>query len=101
MRRENRNRIRAENQKAEKIEAAPPGRLFALYVGGYALGRLWVEALRIDPASRIAGVRVNIWVSIVTLAITVAWLVATRHRSGPANPGPSSTPTGETVPRSS
>jgi prolipoprotein diacylglyceryl transferase len=73
---------------------APPGRLFALYVGGYALGRLWVEALRIDPASHIAGVRVNIWVSIVTLAITVAWLVATRHRSGPANPGPLERPVG-------
>jgi prolipoprotein diacylglyceryltransferase len=59
---------------------APPGRLFALYVGGDALGRLWLEALRIDPASHIAGVRVKIWVSIVTLAITAAWLLVTRHR---------------------
>lgn len=45
-----------------------PGRLFALYVGGYGLGRLWVEALRIDDATRIAGVRVNIWVSLVAVA---------------------------------
>ena len=45
-----------------------PGRLFALYVGGYGLGRLWVEALRIDDATRIAGVRVNIWVSLVAIA---------------------------------
>jgi prolipoprotein diacylglyceryl transferase len=44
-----------------------PGNLFALYVGGYALGRLWVEALRIDAASLIFGVRVNTWMSIVTL----------------------------------
>ena len=60
---------------------ARPGRLFALYVAGYALGRLWVEALRIDPASRIAGLRVNIWTSIITLVVTMAWLVATRHRT--------------------
>ena len=59
---------------------ARPGTLFALYVAGYALGRLWVEALRIDPASHIAGLRVNIWVSIVALAASAIWLVATRHR---------------------
>jgi prolipoprotein diacylglyceryl transferase len=60
---------------------ARPGRLFALYVAGYALGRLWIEALRIDPASRIAGLRVNIWVSILALAASTAWLAATRHRT--------------------
>jgi prolipoprotein diacylglyceryl transferase len=65
---------------------ARPGRLFALYVAGYALGRLWVEALRIDPASRIAGVRVNIWVSIIAFAITATWLIATRRRTGNPNP---------------
>jgi prolipoprotein diacylglyceryl transferase len=72
---------------------ARPGRLFALYIAGYALGRLWIEALRIDPASRIAGLRVNIWVSIVTLALSAAWLVATRHRTtkaGPADSTPAS-----------
>jgi prolipoprotein diacylglyceryl transferase len=65
---------------------ARPGRLFALYVAGYALGRLWVEALRIDPASRIAGLRVNIWISIITLVITVAWLVVTGRRTKGAEP---------------
>jgi prolipoprotein diacylglyceryl transferase len=59
---------------------ARPGTLFALYVAGYALGRLWVEALRIDPASRIAGLRVNIWVSGLALAASTAWLVATSPR---------------------
>jgi prolipoprotein diacylglyceryl transferase len=74
--------------------AARPGTLFALYVAGYALGRLWVEALRIDPASHIAGLRVNIWVSILALATSAAWLVATRHRStGPAGPSDTREPT--------
>lgn len=48
-----------------------PGNVFALYVGGYFLGRLWVEALRVDPASLILGVRVNIWMSIVAIAAVV------------------------------
>ena len=70
---------------------ARPGRLFALYVAGYALGRLWVEALRIDPASRIAGLRVNIWVSILALAASAAWLAVTRrqrHDVPPRAPSP-------------
>jgi phosphatidylglycerol---prolipoprotein diacylglyceryl transferase len=73
---------------------ARPGRLFALYVAGYALGRLWIEALRIDPASRIAGLRVNIWVSIVALAVSAAWLVATGHRTSKAGPADSTPASG-------
>jgi prolipoprotein diacylglyceryl transferase len=61
-----------------------PGRLFVVYVGGYALGRLWVEGLRIDHANRILGLRVNEWVSIVVLALCVAVLISDpwrRHRA--------------------
>ncbi|MCZ7630334.1 MAG: prolipoprotein diacylglyceryl transferase [Microthrixaceae bacterium] len=32
-----------------------PGRWFAVYIAGYGLGRLWVESLRIDEATLIAG----------------------------------------------
>jgi prolipoprotein diacylglyceryl transferase len=41
------------------------GELFLVYVFGYAVGRLWVESLRSDPASLILGVRVNTWMSII------------------------------------
>lgn len=51
------------------------GQLFVLYVAGYALGRLWVEALRIDPANEILGLRVNIWTSLVALAAATAVFV--------------------------
>jgi prolipoprotein diacylglyceryl transferase len=57
-----------------------PGRLFALYVGGYGLGRLWVESLRIDPASRVLGLRVNIWMSLLAIAASAVWLVLHRNR---------------------
>jgi prolipoprotein diacylglyceryl transferase len=64
---------------------ARPGLLFALYVGGYGLGRLWVEALRIDDATRILGVRVNIWVSLVAVgAAAVTLLVLRRTTDGDA-----------------
>jgi phosphatidylglycerol---prolipoprotein diacylglyceryl transferase len=60
-----------------------PGQLFVLYVGGYALGRLWVEALRIDSATRIAGVRVNIWVSGLTIVAAVIWFLWWGRRPEP------------------
>jgi prolipoprotein diacylglyceryl transferase len=41
------------------------GRVLALYIMGYPLGRIWIEALRIDNAHHILGLRLNIWTSIV------------------------------------
>jgi prolipoprotein diacylglyceryl transferase len=52
-----------------------PGRLFVVYVGGYAAGRLWVEGLRIDPANRLGPLRVNEWVSIALLTACLAVFV--------------------------
>ena len=58
------------------------GQLFWLYVAGYGLGRLWVESLRIDEATRIAGVRVNIWVSGLTVLAALG-VFLWRRRGGP------------------
>ncbi|WP_430866852.1 prolipoprotein diacylglyceryl transferase [Demequina aurantiaca] len=43
------------------------GRVFWLYVVVYTTGRLWIENVRIDEAVQIAGLRVNVWVSLVVL----------------------------------
>lgn len=59
------------------------GQLFTLYVAGYALGRLWVEALRIDPANEILGLRVNIWTSLAALALAAAVFVVQSRRAEP------------------
>ena len=53
-----------------------PGRIFALYIGGYAFGRFFVESLRSDHASLILGIRVNIWVAGITFVGVVVFLVA-------------------------
>ena len=56
-----------------------PGQLFTGYVAGYAAGRFWVEALRIDPATEVLGMRVNLWVSAVAFVAATTVLVV-RHR---------------------
>jgi prolipoprotein diacylglyceryl transferase len=61
-----------------------PGQLFWLYVGGYGLGRLWVEALRIDPASELGPFRVNTWVSLVAIVAGIVGFVVQGRRPSPA-----------------
>ena len=56
-----------------------PGSLLAVYALGYGLGRLWIEAVRIDHASLILGVRVNIWMSLVLIAGSALYLLQTRR----------------------
>lgn len=63
-----------------------PGELFAGYVLGYGIGRLWVEELRIDPASLIWGVRVNIWMSAILIIGSITYIVISRRRPAPAVP---------------
>ena len=53
-----------------------PGRLIAVYVLGYGIGRLWIELIRIDKASLVLGVRVNVWVSLVAILgglVAILW----------------------------
>jgi prolipoprotein diacylglyceryl transferase len=65
-----------------------PGRLFAIYVVGYAIGRFWIEGLRIDPAHAAGGLRLNQWVALTVGAIAVLYLVfgSLRHRDAVATP---------------
>jgi prolipoprotein diacylglyceryl transferase len=57
------------------------GRLFALYVAGYCLGRFFVELLRDDEATKIAGIRINSFTSALVFLAAVAYFVfATKGR---------------------
>lgn len=51
------------------------GRVFALYVALYCLGRLFWELLRIDDATLILGVRVNVFTSVLVGVGAVVYLV--------------------------
>jgi len=59
------------------------GRVFALYVLLYSAGRLWIEALRIDDANLILGLRLNIWTSIlVGIGALMYLVISARKRPG-------------------
>src|SRR5690554_2963777 len=59
------------------------GRVFWLYVLIYTSGRLWIEMVRIDPASTVLGLRLNVWTSIlVGLGALVAFVIVGRRHQG-------------------
>lgn len=55
------------------------GRVFALYLALYAVGRGWIEALRIDEAQELFGLRLNDYVMAVVYVGAMAYLVLRRR----------------------
>ena len=51
------------------------GRVFALYIVLYCVGRTWIELLRIDTANHILGLRLNVWTAIIVGVGGLVWLV--------------------------
>lgn len=63
------------------LQRLAPGSLFALYVAGYSVGRLWIEQIRIDSSNLIWGLRLNTWTALALTLIAV--LITLRlNRSG-------------------
>lgn len=63
------------------------GRAFALYVATYCVGRLGMELLRIDPATTVGGIRVNVFTAVLVGLGAVAYLVVVgRLRQGREDP---------------
>jgi prolipoprotein diacylglyceryl transferase len=58
----------------KRFRIKPPA-LFALYVSIYTFGRFFEELLRIDPAYRFAGLRLNAWVSVVGFVLSTGFFV--------------------------
>ena len=62
------------------------GRLFAVYVAGYCIGRFCVELLRDDAATHIAGIRINSFTStFVFIGAVVYIMLAPKGREDPAS----------------
>ena len=72
--------------------------LFALYVSYYCFGRFFEELLRIDPAHKYLGLRLNAYVSIVLFVLSTAffiWWQFIRRSTGSERPRASrAVPTG-------
>ncbi|MGU3431423.1 prolipoprotein diacylglyceryl transferase [Actinomycetes bacterium M1A6_2h] len=61
------------------------GRLFALYVAGYCVGRFVVELMRSDYATEIAGIRINSFTSGIVFLLAALYIVfARKGREDPA-----------------
>lgn len=60
------------------------GKVFALYVAGYTLGRFWIEQMRTDEATMVFGMRINTLVSAVVFILAV--IVFFRLRKGRETP---------------
>ena len=52
-----------------------PGNTFLLYILLYSLGRIWIEALRIDRAHLILGIRLNVWVALLCIAASLLAMI--------------------------
>lgn len=59
----------------EKRFSLRRGQTFWAYVMIYTAGRVWIENLRIDDAQIVAGLRLNVWTSIIIFTIATALFV--------------------------
>ena len=83
------------------------GKMMGLYLVYYSIGRVWIEAIRIDPSEIFLGLRVNIWSAIAGIALGLAIvLIQSRRHPGledsvykPGRAPAVSTPVVEQVPQ--
>lgn len=68
------------------------GQLFLLYLIGYSCGRLWVESLRIDHASLLLGLRINLWTSAITIIVSSTIFIIRQRRTPPPEAAPAVNP---------
>ncbi|WP_156906038.1 prolipoprotein diacylglyceryl transferase [Agrococcus lahaulensis] len=59
------------------------GRLIALYLIWYGLGRSVFETIRLDPSELFLGIRTNVWMAFLAIVVgVVVWVVQTRRHPG-------------------
>lgn len=66
----------------ERTRGLRKGQAFALYVAMYTFGRIFFEWMRVDPASRIFGIRFNLLLSAVLCVIGTVGFVRLGRREG-------------------
>ncbi|MFP3466909.1 prolipoprotein diacylglyceryl transferase [Leifsonia sp. SIMBA_070] len=65
------------------------GRVLALYLIWYGLGRSWLESIRIDPTSDgWLGVPANVWASFAAVAVGIVLFIVQARRHPGAEPSP-------------
>jgi prolipoprotein diacylglyceryl transferase len=54
-----------------RIRSERSGEIFWLYVAGYSIGRIGIELIRTDYAHLILGIRLNVWVAVLSFSLGV------------------------------
>jgi len=73
------------------------GQVFFAYMTLYCAGRIWIEALRVDPASQVLGLRLNVWTALVIGLVGAGLFIRSRRRwpteaAADGSPGPGVAP---------
>jgi prolipoprotein diacylglyceryl transferase len=71
---------------AERHLSLRRGQTFALYVALYTSFRVFEEWLRVDPATKVGGIRFNALLSAALCVIALGWLLRLRRHGRPAGP---------------
>jgi prolipoprotein diacylglyceryl transferase len=64
------------------------GKVWALYMVWYGIGRAWFESIRVDPSEVFFGIRTNVWGAIAAIVLGVVLFVAQSRRHPGVEPGP-------------
>jgi len=67
-------------RRLRRRDGAVGGRLLWAYLMVYTAGRVWIECLRIDDAQLIAGLRLNVWTSILIFLVGLVCFVVVSRR---------------------
>ena len=68
-----------------RVKKLKPGNTFLLYIFLYCLGRMGIEALRIDFAHRILGLRLNVWVALIGAGVSALFIFKRERAPNPEN----------------
>jgi prolipoprotein diacylglyceryl transferase len=64
------------------------GRVFALYLIWYGVGRSWFESIRLDPSETFLGIRSNVWGALAAIVLGVVILIVQHRRHPGVEPSP-------------
>ena len=64
------------------------GRLLALYLVWYGVGRIWFESIRVDPSLIFLGLRANVWGAILAVVLGLVIFVVQKRRHPGVEPSP-------------
>lgn len=64
------------------------GKVWALYLIWYGVGRTWFESIRVDPSEVFLGIRSNVWGAFAAIAVGIVLYIVQSRRHPGEEPGP-------------